>query len=141
MRLSHAQVLSERFRQAVERLSEDDTLTDDTLHSNAEAHLEVLDDPSLGHLDTPAWVHRVGRYATQGTPQLTVTRLFNTMYQTADELGLASGKRYVSAAICTCASDTHGLRVGEPQAQSLAQRLSRLASAWIAFMLWPGECN
>ncbi|TBU28371.1 hypothetical protein BD311DRAFT_758515, partial [Dichomitus squalens] len=59
------------------------------------------------------------------------------MYATTEDLGLERGKRYVSAAICACADDARQAPNNADPLEFLARSLERLASTWVAFMLWP----
>ncbi|TBU36500.1 hypothetical protein BD309DRAFT_984901, partial [Dichomitus squalens] len=50
--------------------------------------------------------------------------------------------RYVSAAICACASHAKSaVACSQDQPKSVAEALGRLASVWLAFVLWPFYCQ
>ena len=135
-------IFSPAFDQAIQRLIENASLSDDVLHSRARTHLEVLRLPHFAEIDIPPWVRRIRlfRPAREPDSDYTSSRLFDTMYQTSDELRLRGGKRYVSAAICVCAHRVEDMKVPpEEKPRRLAEGLSRLASSWVAFMLWPCE--
>nr|VWO99194.1 Polyamine oxidase (EC [Ganoderma boninense] len=117
--------------------------------------LAVFDDPRYAHLDVPDWVPRAAPLAHHVRP--TIRGLINAVCDAAAELGLLEGERYVLETVCACAatglenigvpstpkppteSETRELEGAEAQAtgEALAQRLQHLASAWVAFLLWP----
>ncbi|KAH9921013.1 uncharacterized protein B0H18DRAFT_1190070 [Fomitopsis serialis] len=131
-RMASGHFFDEKTRQAIDQAFSNVTLSNETLHSHANKLLGVYDDPSLAALNTPRWASRIAQVSAK-VPIFTATRFFHSLYQTADDLGLTSGKRYVSAAICTCAGDA--FCGTDPKA--IAERLAELASAWAAFVLWP----
>lgn len=108
------------------------------LCAQARKHLTIFDNPLYSSLDTPEWVRHALEHAygplRPTFRQLTVRKLLKAMCDTAEDLGLESGKRYVTAAICTCA-----IRTGKAEQKELelAQHLQRLTSIWAAFLLWP----
>ncbi|TBU53891.1 hypothetical protein BD310DRAFT_937083 [Dichomitus squalens] len=60
------------------------------------------------------------------------------MYEAATTLRVPLGARYVSAAICACASHAKSaVACSQDQPKSVAEALGRLASVWLAFVLWP----
>ena len=135
-------IFSPAFEDQVRRLIENASFSDDVLHSRAQTHLQVLRLPQYADIDVPPWVRRIRifRPAREPDSDYTSSRLFNTMYQTSDQLRLRDGKRYVSAAICVCANRVEDMK-GPPEEEPkrLAEELSHLASSWVAFMLWPCE--
>lgn len=143
-RLPHT--LTAEFTEAVDDLMQDAAIADSTLHSRAQRYLEVFGNESNTALEHgPAWAERIYKSSPRRT-RLTTPRLFDAMYQIADELGVVAGKRYVSAAICACgehagipgeASGPQALRA--EQAAGLARALHQLSSTWVAFVLWPSE--
>ena len=135
-------IFSPAFDDAIRRLVENASLSDDVLHARARTHLDVLRLPHHAHIDVPPWVRRIRifRPAQEPGSDYTSRRLLDAMYQTSDELHLLGGKRYVSAAICVCANRVEDMKVPpEEKPRRLAEELSRLASSWVAFMLWPCE--
>ncbi|KAI1783438.1 hypothetical protein LXA43DRAFT_1125117 [Ganoderma leucocontextum] len=128
------------FTRAIDNVLHDSDVVDDVLHSRARQCLEVLDTSS--HHDVELfngleWAKRIHQAAPR-RPVFTAKKLFNAMYRIADELSLVAGKRYVSAAICTCAG--HVANAGgtsEEQAALLAEVLGQLSTIWAAFILWP----
>ncbi|KAI1782441.1 hypothetical protein LXA43DRAFT_1051222 [Ganoderma leucocontextum] len=127
------------FTRAVDNVLHDSDLVGDaTLHSRARHTLKVFDESGPVELcRRHKWAERIHE-ATPRRPIFTTRKLFDAMYQTADELSLVAGKRYVSAAICTCAD--HVANAGgtsEGQAILLAEVLSQLSTIWAAFVLWP----
>ncbi|TBU53881.1 hypothetical protein BD310DRAFT_937056 [Dichomitus squalens] len=64
------------------------------------------------------------------------------MYEAATTLRVPLGARYVSAAICACASHAKSaVACSQDQPKSVAEALGRLASVWLAFVLWPFYCQ
>ncbi|KAM5539562.1 hypothetical protein V8D89_006671 [Ganoderma adspersum] len=129
--------LTPEFTQAVDNLIRDVTVSDTTLHSRAQQYLDVL--KGTNHVQHyPAWAERIHQ-ASSYPPPFTTPRLFNTVYQVADELGLVAGRRYVSAAICVCAE--HAARAdagtGPDERAALVRAFHELSSTWAAFLLWP----
>ncbi|KAI1786282.1 hypothetical protein LXA43DRAFT_74284 [Ganoderma leucocontextum] len=127
------------FTRAVDNVLHDSDLVGDaTLHSRARHTLKLFDESGPVELCRRLkWAERIHE-ATPRRPIFTTRKLFDAMYQTADELSLVAGKRYVSAAICTCAD--HVANAGgtsEGQATLLAEVLSQLSTIWAAFVLWP----
>ena len=118
------------------------------LRARASHLLTVFDDPRFAPLDVPDWARRCHA-------RITVRGLVQAMCAAAQELGLADGERYVLDAVCACEpaaqeergrtdhSRTHSATVTEGgaeaggEADALARRLQHLASAWVAFLLWP----
>ncbi|TBU24578.1 hypothetical protein BD311DRAFT_556311 [Dichomitus squalens] len=111
--------LEDSFNVEVERLLNDPVVSDMALHSQAQEYLQVYDEPSFVEIDVPQ-------------------RLFDTMYEAATTLRVPLGARYISAAICACASHAKGaVTCSQDQPKSVAEALGRLASLWLAFVLWP----
>ncbi|KAM5542143.1 hypothetical protein V8D89_004016 [Ganoderma adspersum] len=136
-------LLDDTFRQDLEAMAQDSTLSDSALHNDAERHLKVLALSSFTDINQPPWVRRIQPF--WGFPiTYTSSKLFDALYQTADELGFICGRRYVSAAVCLCAYRTE-IEVGtaplEDAPKRKAEALSQLASEWIAFMLWSSFVN
>ncbi|KAI1783451.1 hypothetical protein LXA43DRAFT_1132444, partial [Ganoderma leucocontextum] len=102
--------------------------------------LHAFDNPGHAQLELFNWP-QWARHAQKATPWPTVfttRKLFDTMYQIADEFSLAAGKRYISAAICTCADHVENASgTPEEQAALLAEVLCRLSAIWVVFVLWP----
>ncbi len=137
--------LTLEFMEAVDNLIHDTNILDSTLHSRAQQYLEVFNESNPVQHASPTWVERIYKSSPRRT-RLTTPRLFDAMYQIADELGVVAGKRYLSAAIC--ASGEHAGIPGEAsgpqalraeQAAGLARALHQLSSTWVAFVLWPSE--
>ncbi len=102
------------------------------------AYLTILDQPVYSDYNIPIWVRR---HAQCGPDGFTIKKLFEAMYKAATEVGLSDGLRYAYAATCTCpalARQDENL-TQERREERLAQELSRLATLWLAYMLWPCE--
>ena len=113
--------------------------------------LTVFNDPRFASLDTPEWVYRPSPLAHHA--RITVRGLVRALREIGADLGLVDGERYVLTAVCACADGTHCEGAGEhpldtggeakteaeteAEVEALARRLQRLASAWVAFLLWP----
>ncbi|TBU36497.1 hypothetical protein BD309DRAFT_878286 [Dichomitus squalens] len=128
--------------ESVEELIYNSMLDDNTLYARAQKHLEFLRNFPLSYYNTPEWMQ------TYRTPQgergkklFSVLNFISAMYDTASELKLKGGKRYVSAAICACANGARASTNLDVKSEALAQRLSDLASTWVAFLLWPFYAN
>ncbi|KAI1785146.1 hypothetical protein LXA43DRAFT_1100654 [Ganoderma leucocontextum] len=112
--------------------------------AHVEVILSIFDDPRYAHLDLPDWVRRV---TPNGAVRhgFTARKFIRVMRDTASNLSLVDGERYVLDAVCACAdndSDMSSAGLGlkhspEKEQEALARRLQRLASTWIAFLLWP----
>ena len=121
----------------VERLFKNPTISDTTLHNQAQEFLQVYNEPSLSEVEVPSWVRRIQPHSPWEL-KYTSRRLFESMYEVSDMLQLPIGRRYLSAAICACASHAENAPTcSREQSKSVAEALARLASLWIAFMLWP----
>ncbi|KAM5539554.1 hypothetical protein V8D89_006663 [Ganoderma adspersum] len=133
--------------------SSDSDLDLATLRARVSHLLTVFDDPRYAPLDVPDWVRRTGAPHSR----ITVRGLVRAMCDAARELGLADGERYVLDAVCACTcadaareeqertdqpephahAATEAEKEAEEGAEALARRLQHLASAWVAFLLWP----
>ncbi|PIL30770.1 hypothetical protein GSI_06938 [Ganoderma sinense ZZ0214-1] len=135
---SNTLFFGDTFTRDLDLLVRDSSLSDSDLYNDAKRHLQVLVHPSFADIDQPAWVRRIQPFYGFSITYSS-SKLFDALYQTADELGLASGKRYVSAAVCLCArrTETEAAASLEDASKRKAEALSQLASEWIAFMLWP----
>ena len=137
MQFTH--LVDDTFRQDLEAIAQDSTLSDSALQDDAERHLQVLSLPSFADINQPPWVRHIQPFWAVPITY-TASKLFDALYQTADELEFICGKRYVSAAICLCVQRTEietGAAPLEDVPRRKAEALSQLASEWIAFMLWP----
>lgn len=116
--------------------SQEDRHSVENLYAQAQKHLKIFDNELYASLDIPEWVSRVSSHtALQPIYRgFTVRKLVDTMYRTAEDLGLEDGKKYVMAAVCSCAVEA---RDAEDRKLDLAERIQRLASTWAAFLLWP----
>ena len=103
-----------------------------------EEYLRVFDEPLCQHLDIPSWVHTVSPSAASGD-LFTARKLIRAMYNTAADLGLDDGERYVLSAVCSCADDAKTRSSSEAQSYALARGLARLAAFWTTNLLWPCE--
>ena len=128
-------MLTAKFIEAADALMQDPHISDDTLHTRAIQYLDVLTESNPAQLNGPLWAERIQKVIPQ-IPAFSTLRLFQALYSTADELGLASGKRYVSATICACGTLA---AVGDPTDSDLVQALDHVSSTWAAFVLWPCE--
>ena len=134
-----SQPFDDAFREEVAVLTRDSTLSNTALHDDAARYLRVLAHPSSAEINQPAWVRRIQQF-TRMWVMYTSSSLFNALYQTADQLGLVAGKRYVSATVCVSAmhaesAATAGSR--EDMDRRVAEALAELATAWAAHFLWP----
>ena len=124
----------------VEALLADEGHSFNDLHSLAQKHLKIFDDPAYSRLDEPDWLKRATSH-TSAQPKLrffTVRNLVNTMFHVAKDLELEKGQRYVAAAICACAVEANAAGSSPEEKQKrLARNLQRLASTWAGFLLWP----
>ncbi|KAM5534159.1 hypothetical protein V8D89_012179 [Ganoderma adspersum] len=117
--------------ETVDALIQDAYIYDDALHARARQCLELL----TAQLSGPPWVERMQNAIPQ-VPAFSTLRLFQALYATADELGLVSGKRYVSATICACCDHIIPGAAGlEGQRANLVQALDDISSTWAAFVL------
>ncbi|PIL26592.1 hypothetical protein GSI_12350 [Ganoderma sinense ZZ0214-1] len=125
--------LTPGFIEAVDNLIQDTAVPDSALHSRSKQYLDIFDDATVVR---PVWSQRIRVPSPFTTPGL-----FNAMFQIADELGLAAGKRYVSAAICVCAEHAaraHAAAGADSELRgALVRALHQLSSTWAAFLLWP----
>ncbi|TBU51164.1 hypothetical protein BD310DRAFT_388230 [Dichomitus squalens] len=129
--------LEDSFNVEVERLLNDPAVSDMALRSQAQEYLQVYDEPSFVEIDVPQWVRRIQSH-TRLKIKYTSRRLFDTMYEAATTLRVPLGARYVSAAICACASHAKSaVTCSQDQPKSVSEALGRLASVWLAFVLWP----
>ena len=135
-----SQPFDDAFREEVAVLTRDSALSDTTLHNNAARYLRVLAHPSFAEVNQPPWVRRIQQF-TRMWVMYTSSSFFNALYQTTDQLGLAGGKRYVSATICVSAIQAESAATaGSPQDimdRRVAEALAELATAWAAHFLWP----
>lgn len=132
-----SQPFDDTFRRDVEVIIQDSTRSDDALHNDAERYLQILEHPSLRDINRPAWVHRIQWFSFLSITY-TSNKFFDALYETADTLMLVAGKRYVSATICASGSRAESVAASlEVPSRCVAEALSQLASAWIAYMLWP----
>ena len=122
-----------------------------TLRAQVADILTVFDNPRFASLDTPEWVYRASPLPHHAC--VTVRGLVRALREAAADFGLADGERYVLTAVCACTDGAHcegaarhPLDAGgdakteaeaEAEEEALARRLQRLASAWVAFLLWP----
>ena len=115
------------------------------LRARAEATLKIFDEPGYAHFDIPGWAHRAAPHRVfHWEHPFTVRTLIRVMRDTATDLGLTEGERYVLAAVCACADEAAASTADSERSQSLgaqgealARGLQRLANAWTAFLLWP----
>ena len=146
--------LQPEFKHETQRLLDDDALSDDQLYEQARTHIQVFQHPPHDIHVEPAWVSRAEQvFQTRSREErnggYTTEKMLNAMLTAADELGLRTGRRYVSAAICACAveaSKPSDLVGGSPSeaavvADRLARALEELATFWVAYMLWPCESH
>ncbi|KAI1792813.1 hypothetical protein LXA43DRAFT_1060492 [Ganoderma leucocontextum] len=115
----------------------------EALRARVDTILTVFDDPRYAHLDIPDWVHRATIHMPLGH-HFSVRNLIRAMRDTADDLGLVDGERYVLTAVCMCVDNAKSNRAGAPgmgslenQGEEVAPAVQHLASAWVAFLLWP----
>ena len=117
------------------------------LRALAENALEALDDPAHAIQNEPAWVSRLNELAAlERRPisldkRYTTAKMLRAMYDAADACGLPpSAQRYVSAAIYVSTLDARESAQDESERARrgrLATALERLATLWVAYMLWP----
>ena len=135
-----SQPFDDAFRGEVAVLTRDSTLSNTALYDDAALHLRVLPHPSFAEINQPPWVRRIQKF-TRMWVMYTSSSFFNALYQTTDQLGLAGGKRYVSATICVSAIQAESAATaGSPQDimdRRVAEALAELATAWAAHFLWP----
>ncbi|OSD07482.1 hypothetical protein PYCCODRAFT_1474016 [Trametes coccinea BRFM310] len=112
---------------------------DEDLYERAQQHLSVLFMERFKRYNEPAWVENF-------KTTYTTISMFNAMYDTARDLKLPSGARYVSAAVCACAAGSKEAEAErsltdnerrEAEAERLAASLEKLASTWVSYMIWP----
>ena len=127
----------------VAHIVDDETLSDTVLYEHAQSIMTVLKKPEYSHLNIPHWVLRVEKVTHAKSAEFTIERFFSALYETANILELQAGRRFVSATIYACAVDvqsnealTSAIDKDGTEAQ-LAVELSKLASSWIAYLLWP----
>ncbi|KAI1783520.1 hypothetical protein LXA43DRAFT_1102434 [Ganoderma leucocontextum] len=92
-------------------------------------------------------MHWVRRVTPNGAIRhgFTVRKFIRVMRDTASNLGLVDGERYVLDAVCACADDDSDMSSAglgfkhspEKEQEALAHCLQCLVSTWIAFLLWP----
>ena len=131
-------MLPAEFIEAADALTQDPDISDDTLYTHAIQYLDVLAASDSAQLSGPSWAERIQKVIPE-IPAFSTLRLFQALYYTADELGLASGKRYVSATICACGDRVTLAAVGDATKPDLVQALDDVSSIWAAFVLWPCE--
>ncbi|KAI1783461.1 hypothetical protein LXA43DRAFT_1102486 [Ganoderma leucocontextum] len=133
-------ILTAEYTRVINNILDDSNISDNVLHTRASQCLHAFDNPGHAQLELfnwPQWARRAQK-ATPWPTVFTTRKLFDAMYQIADKFSLAAGKRYVSAAICTCADHVENTsRTPEEQAALLAEVLCRLSAIWVAFVLWP----
>ncbi len=118
------QLFDDTFRRDVEVITQDSTRSDNALHNDAERYLQILEHPSLRDINRPAWVRRIQRFSFLSITY-TSSKLFDALYETADTLMLAAGKRYVSATICASASRAESVAASlEDPSRCVAEALS-----------------
>lgn len=138
-------VAYERLARAIGQIVADGSLGDEVLHQRALRILQVLDIPEQAFVDLnkPHWVRRIEEYDRwQRTEPFTIKSLYIAMLDVADDLHLPNGKRYVSAAICSCEDESRMVDRSEDEDSQLfkvAETLSQVASIWVAYLLWPCE--
>ncbi|KAI9059241.1 hypothetical protein FKP32DRAFT_1596592 [Trametes sanguinea] len=132
--------------------------SDDELFERAQGYLVVLDSPRFSAYNKAKWVESLKK-AKKFETTYTTASMIRAMYDTASELRLPFGARYVSAAICAYAAgskdpscdssrpDEAGAETEhtslsdserrEAEAERLAYLLEKLASTWVSYMLWP----
>ncbi|KAI0779263.1 hypothetical protein C8Q74DRAFT_1446868 [Fomes fomentarius] len=106
----------------------------------AQNQLLVFQIEKYARFDTPDWAQRWNTIKWTVYPDFTVRGLIKTMYMTAEDLGLDKGKQYVAAAVCACAIEV-AYAEDEDKKEALAKALQRLASTWVAYLLWPFYAN
>ncbi|KAI9059250.1 hypothetical protein FKP32DRAFT_1596598 [Trametes sanguinea] len=123
--------------------------SDDELFERAQGYLAVLNSPRFSGYNKPKWVESLKK-AKRFETTYTTASMMRAMYDTASELVLPSGARYVSAAVCACAAGSKEAEAErsltdserrEAEAERLAASLERLASTWVSYMLWPMVAN
>ncbi|TFY56058.1 hypothetical protein EVG20_g9078 [Dentipellis fragilis] len=127
---------SPKFNKLVSDFIDTRDLSDEDLRERANKHLRVLTLDSFEKYNMPKWITRVPLPTGTDRHRFNMKRLFDAMYQTASELSLISGARYVSAAICACAALAASMPQ-EKQLEQLAAELCKLGGTWVAYMLWP----
>ncbi|KAA1469520.1 hypothetical protein DENSPDRAFT_835162 [Dentipellis sp. KUC8613] len=124
------------FNKLVSDIMNTPDLSNEDLYEQANKHLKVLTLDTFEKYNTPKWITRVPLPTGTDRHKFNMAGLFDAMYQTASELNLTSGARYVSAAICACASLARSAPQEKPREQ-LAAELCKLGGTWVAYMLWP----
>ena len=138
----------QRQAEAVDHLVQDVTIPDNILQSRAQQCLKVFanETNTIQVKRSLSWVERIQKAPSNDQHTFTTRDFFNLMCLVADELGLATGRRYVFAATCMCSE--HVARVAitgrpdlslEQRAAELAQALHELSSTWLTFFLGPCE--
>ena len=122
-------MLPAEFIEAADALMQDLDISDDTLYTRAIQYLNVLTEPNSVQLNGPLWAEHIQKVIPE-IPAFSTLRLFQALYYTADELGLASGKRYVSATICACGDRITLAAVGDATKPDLVQALDDVSSTW-----------
>ncbi|KAI0720669.1 hypothetical protein C8T65DRAFT_826146 [Cerioporus squamosus] len=118
------------FLQMTDSIVDDPSLTDKELYERATAYLDVLDDPSFQIYNKPAGVPAFD----QQNSDFSVKRLIEAFYQTAQDLDLPRGSRYILASVCACgrlvdtaADGTLPMTTGVSTSELLASELSTMA--------------
>ncbi|TBU21940.1 hypothetical protein BD311DRAFT_826750 [Dichomitus squalens] len=93
-----------------------------------EEYLAVFDEPLYHHLDIPSWVLAVSPSAASGH-LFTVRKLIRAMYNTAANLRLEDGERYVLTTVCACADNAKKKLSPEAQNDALALYSRQMESA------------
>ena len=120
-----------------------ESLSDNYLRAEADKALKILDDDDYKLHNKPEWVSRVESLAIPKKVKLkdnyTTFKMFKAMYNSAESCGLPpSAQRYVSAAIYASAIKAQAVSGDEnTRRDNLANALERLATTWVAYMLWP----
>ncbi|RDX42881.1 hypothetical protein OH76DRAFT_1410756 [Lentinus brumalis] len=105
------------------------------LGRKAREYIKVLDIPAYKEYNRPQWMRRLTQ--DDGT-DFTIKKVFEAFFDGAEQVGLQEGLRYAYAATWTCLGFAkQGNLSEEGSMEVLAKELSRLGTAWVAFMLWP----
>lgn len=137
----------ERILQAAEHIIADNSISNSNLKTHAFEHLSVLDRTDLEAYNKPTWVANIAWIPLDH--DLTTRSVFDAMYQTATELCMKRGERYVSAMVCASARIASATPIGSlhdedlqrpsSREELLAANLAAVAMDWIAYFVWPCE--
>ncbi len=129
------------FGKLFQQLFKDNAISDSTLRDEACELLTVLDRPEMADYNLPSWITCQTERQPGRTFGITMKRVIEALYQTAEEFNMPNSTRFISACICAegrlvrveCESDADA----DLEAETMAAVLAGLAADWFMDIVNP----